>query len=156
MLETSPSPCASQANAVNKKKSLQLTASNNLVASVLLASNYFILWIAIKFMVGKRLLLTAKLAFLIFSFTVFPNMSTARSNTNEYSQIKLPAETKKHLWPFCTEDRKPTPQMCHWQSLLGAETSPLAPVAGRKQSMDCPTGVAKGAKTSKPVYVTQL
>lgn len=107
-------------------------------------------------MVGKRLLLTAKLAFLIFSFTVFPNMSTARSNTNEYSQIKLPAETKKHPWPFCTEDRKPTPQMCHWQSLLGAEMSPLAPVAGRKQSMDCPTGVAKGAKTSKPVYVTQL
>lgn len=85
-------------------------------------------------MVGKRLLLTAKLAFLIFSFTVFPNMSTARSNTNEYSQIKLPAETKKHPWPFCTEDRKPTPQMCHWQSLLGAETVSSS-TSGRKKAV---------------------
>lgn len=84
---------------------------------------------------GRDYFWTAKLAFLIFSFTVFPNTPTAGNNANEYSQTQLPAETKKDPWPSCMEDRKATPQMRYWRKLMGKEMSPLAPVAGRKQTV---------------------
>lgn len=135
MLETSLSPRASQAKLVNKEKN---SPAHCIQQPCCFYASGVRFWQAIALFsklqlnlcLGRDHFWTAELAFLIFSFTVFPTTRTPKSNTrSEHSQTQLAAdpEVKKHprlfAWRTGNPQHKRDTGRARWQRSLVSTTS---------------------------------